>query len=136
MAYSRRRRTNIWREPTSPVALSLQKAEHELARFRAVFFPRPAYGPRGVAGYHLRNLQTQAETASNPDEGHAAAGRAQREWPPVKANDRGRRSCAAGLSAGPPRQSGEQDLSPKELARREREHFGIFGGVRPVSRRR
>ena len=34
------------------------------------------------------------------------------------------------------RQADEQDLSPKELARREREHFGIFGGVRPGSRRR
>ena len=28
------------------------------------------------------------------------------------------------------------NLSPKELASRERKHFGIFGGVRPVSRRR
>ena len=28
------------------------------------------------------------------------------------------------------------NLSPKELANRERKHFGIFGGVRPVSRRR
>ena len=34
------------------------------------------------------------------------------------------------------RQAGEQDLSPKELAKRERDHFGIFGGVRPGSRRR
>jgi hypothetical protein len=29
-----------------------------------------------------------------------------------------------------------EDLPPKELAKRERDHFGIFGGVRPVSRRR
>ena len=28
------------------------------------------------------------------------------------------------------------DLPPKEHARRAREHFGIFGGVRPGSRRR
>ena len=29
-----------------------------------------------------------------------------------------------------------KDLPPKEHARRAREHFGIFGGVRPGSRRR
>ena len=31
---------------------------------------------------------------------------------------------------------GIKDVPPKELAKRERDHFGIFGGVRPGSRRR
>ena len=96
-------------------------AEHELAPSRPVFFPLPAYGPRGVTRYHLRNFQPQAETAGNPDEGHAAAGRAQREWPLVKANDRGRRSCAAVPEKGhaarrvPPARSFGADEAKKPL---------------------
>ena len=88
-------------------------AEHELARSRAVSFPVRACSFHGIAGNHLRTRQPQAETAGNPD-GGKAAGRAQREWPLVKANDA---DLALPASMPDSRQVGEQEAE-QELARR------------------
>ena len=58
----------FWRRQDPRVRL-LQKSEHELAPFRAVFFPQPACRLRGVTGYYLRGhpevfkkLPTQVQT--------------------------------------------------------------------------
>ena len=69
-----RRRTNAWREATSParaekleVSISPPFGGASRAKSRPVFVPRPACRFRGVTGYHLRihSEISQAETAGS-----------------------------------------------------------------------